>query len=393
VEIREPGPAEDLDQLIDLGVRAFGPATPAERENWLAGIRETIANHRLLAAFDGTRIAAAARFHDLGQWWLGRSVPTAGVASVMVAPEDRGKGTGRALMAALLDVIAARGYPLSMLYPATMSLYRSQGYELAGRTYEAALPARSLRTITPPAPAAPGWRRAGPGDVAAVRAVHEQVHMTARHCGPLSWDDDTIRGWLADDDLFCYLTGDGFAAYRWADEGREIFVYHAVAGSADTTRALWALVGSSSSIAQTVRARVSPAEPFGLMIAEPDLSLSSGPHREWMLRVVDAQAAVAGRGFPAGLEVTVPVRLEDTARPRNRGDWTLAVSNGKGSIERSQTAAADPLILGARGFAALYAGTTVPVLRRAGLASGGDPESDALLDAAFTAQPFCLDTF
>ena len=32
-------------------------------------------------------------------------------------------------------------------------------------------------------------------------------------------------------------------------------------------------------------------------------------------------------------------------------------------------------------------------LRRSGLATGGDPGTDALLDAAFAAQPFCLDTF
>ena len=64
------------------------------------------------------------------QWWCGRAVPMAGVASVKVAPEDRGRGLARRLMTALLDEIAARGYPLSALYPATMPLYRSLGWEL-----------------------------------------------------------------------------------------------------------------------------------------------------------------------------------------------------------------------------------------------------------------------
>jgi len=393
VEIREPGPADDLDQLVDLDARAFGPGTPRDREQWLARVRDTVANHRLLAAFDGTRMAAAARFHDMNQWWLGRSVPAAGVASVMVAPEDRGKGAGRALMAALLDLIAARGYPLSLLYPSTLRVYRSQGFELAGRTYEAALPSQALRGITPPAgDAAPSLRRATPEDAAEVSRVHAEVHAAARDCGPLTWDDATRR-WLADDELFCYLAEDGFLAYRWHGGNDEIFVQRAIAGSQATTRALWALVGSSSSIAQTVRARVGPAEPFGLLTAEPDVELISADHHHWMLRVVDARAAVAGRGFPAGLEVAAAIRLQDAARASNRGDWMLRVGGGRGSLERSRTAAADPLGLDVRGFAALYAGTPVPVLRRSGLASGGAPAADALLDAAFTAQPFCLDNF
>ncbi len=49
-----------------------------------------------------------------------------------------------------------------------------------------------------------------------------------------------------------------------------------------------------------------------------------------------------------------------------------------------------PLTLGARGLAALYAGTPVTVLRQAGLASSGSPEDDAALDAAFA---YMLDPF
>jgi len=48
---------------------------------------------------------------------------------------------------------------------------------------------------------------------------------------------------------------------------------------------------------------------------------------------------------------------------------------------------------GARGLAALYAGTPVATLRRAGLADGGSPAADAALDAAFAANPFMLDAF
>jgi hypothetical protein len=49
--------------------------------------------------------------------------------------------------------------------------------------------------------------------------------------------------------------------------------------------------------------------------------------------------------------------------------------------------------LSARGLAALYAGTPVATLRRAGLADGGSPDADDALDGAFAATPFMLDGF
>lgn len=49
--------------------------------------------------------------------------------------------------------------------------------------------------------------------------------------------------------------------------------------------------------------------------------------------------------------------------------------------------------LGARGFAALFAGVPMATLRVAGLAVGGTPAANALLDSAFACTPFMLDVF
>jgi len=410
-EIREVAPGDDLEALFDLSRRAFGPATgpPASapaRASRQAQLNAAIDERRVFAAFVGGQLVASARYHDMRQWWHGRSMPMAGVAAVMVAPEHRGQGVGRALMRVLLDAIAARGYPLSVLYPATTPLYRSLGWELAGGHHHAVIPARSLRALVPPdvtrkSAGLPGdepagterpaaVRRAGPDDAADVLAVLGRVHERARDCGPNTRDRGTVARWLADPELFAYLAADGFLAYHWHGGHNEIFVERAVAASDRTTRDLWSIVASHSSIAATVRARIGPADPLWWLTREPDASLSD--REQWMLRVVDAPDAVAARGFPASAQLSLPLWLEDDARDGNSGLWELSVIGGRGHLVHSPEATR-PLTMGARGLAALYAGTPMATLRRAGLAAGGSPVADSELDGAFAASAFMLDSF
>lgn len=418
VEIRPLGPDDDMDAQLDLGERAFGPVTAARRANWAAAAASRIRQGTYLGAFVGGRPAGAATSHDMRQWWHGRAVSCAGVASVQVAPEHRGKGIGRRLMTALLDLIAERGYRVSALYPATMPLYRSLGWELAGGRYEAAVPARSLYSLLAPDaaagkpghPAAAGLRRAGPGDAAAVTALIGRCHEAARDSGPLSRDLEQCARWLSRDDMYAYMTDDGFAAYRWRNGTAELFVERVHGASPGAVRDLWSVIASHSSVAQTVRAITGPADPFWWLTRERDATITD--RSMWMLRLVDAPAAIEERGFPAGVSVIVPLIVNDEARPANSGRWELTVGDGKGILipngpgilgsaesytgtpgPATPAGSRAPLTLGARGLAALYAGTPVATLRLAGLASGGSPDADSALDAAFAATPHMLDDF
>jgi hypothetical protein len=106
--------------------------------------------------------------------------------------------------------------------------------------------------------------------------------------------------------------------------------------------------------------------------------------------------------------LSVPLQIANDVRPANSGRWDLTVRAGEGRLSRYRTVAPSPspagsshagrppLALGARGLAALYAGTPVATLRRAGtliLADGGSQDADAVLDGAFAATPFMLDGF
>jgi predicted acetyltransferase len=406
VTVCEPGAPGDLGALLDLSVRAFGPV--GNPEAWQASAAQAVRDGRFLATFDGGRMTAAARYLDLAQCWGGRWLPMAGVSGVTVAPEDRGRGTGRALMTALLGRLATAGYPLSVLYPATSPLYRSLGWELAGGCYTVTVPARSLRTLAAPDPAAAGQaapapgegagtpappvRRCGPADAGQVRTVVGAAHQAVRDSGPSLRDTASIQAWLADPGRFTYLAPDGFLAYRWGGTQEEIRVDRMVAASAATTRALWGIVASHSSVATVVRACLGPADPLPGLLREPDLAQAG--RVPWMLRVVDAPAAVAGRGFPAGVTLTAGLALADPACPGHEGNWTLEISGGQGALRPGAAPGGGPALqAGPRGLAGLYAGTPLASLRRAGLVTGGGPATDEALDAAFAAQPFLLETF
>jgi predicted acetyltransferase len=404
VIIRPLTPDFAWDQYDDLVARAFGPGDEALIR---PGFESIVADGRCLGAFDGDRLAGTALYHDLRQWWYGRAVPMAGVAGVKVAPEYRGQGAGRALMTALTGLMTMRGYPLAVLFPATMTIYRSLGWEIAGHLHEAVLPSRALGALPRADVKAAGITRPGPGDAAEVLEVIGRAHASARDCGPVSWDEATMRRWLtrpgpyADRDRYAYLAPDGFLAYHWRRGHDEIFVDRLVASTAAATAALWAVAASNSSVAETVRALVGPSDPLWWMLREQDANIAG--RQSWMLRLLDAPAAIAARGFPA-TDLAVPLRITDDLRTANSGRWELTVRAGAGRLSRYRTSqvpvpagppspAGPALDLGPRGLAALYAGTPVATLRRAGLATGGSPAADAALDGAFAATPFMLDDF
>ncbi|MCL2585744.1 MAG: GNAT family N-acetyltransferase [Streptosporangiales bacterium] len=420
-EIRPLRPDDDVDAQIDLGERAFGAMPAAARDDVRAAIAGHVRDGRYLGAFDGGGAVASALYHDMRQWWHGRPVPMAGVASVKVAPECRGRGLGRRLMTELLDQIAERGYPVSALYPATMAIYRSLGWEVAGSRYKITVPSRELRSLTEPDPAAGGSpgdpgspgglaaavravgiRRATPADAAEVIDVLGKAHESARHSGPLTRDPGTMRRWLEDRDRYCYLAPDGFLACWWNGPD-EMHAERIVAASAVTYRALWSVLAGQSSTASVIRAKVAPDDPLRWLTREGDVRAD---HQwMWMLRVVDAPAAIAARGFPSSVSLSVPLVVADAARPSNSGRWRLEVAGGKGALApdgdgaggrpltRSDGAGGRPLTLGARGLAALYGGVPLATLRHAGLGAGGSPETDAALDAAFPGPAFTLDEF
>ena len=375
---------EQLDSVWQVRLRSFGPG--GNRDEWRKNALGFIADGRFLGVADGDEVVAAARIWPFEQWWHGRRVPMGGVAGVVVTPEYRGRGVASLLMRGVFQRCVEKGYPLSGLYPATTVLYRRLGYEFAGSRYKFSFQAADLRTLGGKSTAV---RRAGRADAELFLELASKAHEARRSTGPLIWPLSEIESWLEDDDNFAYVAEDGFVVYNWSDG--DLAVDELVAGSAETARALWATVGSGASIAKTVHAYCAPFDPIHLL-AELEADGDARINR-WMLRLLDAPAAIAARGFPDGVVLEADLRIDDPELPANTGDWRLSVAAGTGQLTAAQPSQ-DALTLGPRALAALYAGTPLAGLRGAGLVTGGSPDGDAAIEAVFAGPtPYMLDFF
>nr|WP_238358449.1 GNAT family N-acetyltransferase [Kribbella sandramycini] len=363
---------EHLDSVWQVRARSFGPG--GDKDEFRKSALGFIADGRYVGVAAGDEVVAAGRIWPFEQWWSGRRVPMAGVAGVIVAPEYRGRGVGSLLMRGVMQRAVEKGYPLSGLYPATTVLYRHLGYEFGGARYKFTFQSADLRVLGGKDVSV---RRAGRADAQLFIELASKLHQARRSNGPLIWPLSEIESWLGDDDNFAYVADDGFVVYNWADGNLDID--ELIAGSEATTRALLATVGSGASIAKSVNVFSAPYDPVHLL-AEHEADGDARVGR-WMLRLLDAPAAIAARGFaPVALEADL--RLDDSEFAANTGDWRLSIADGSGALTPA-AASADALRLGARGLAALYAGTPLATLRGAGLASGGSAAGDAALDAAF----------
>lgn len=380
----------EIDELLDLAVRAFGEVPPEHTEQRRRLARVRIADGRSLGVRDDGRLIAAAAIIDMTQYWHGRAVPLAGVTSVVVAPEDRGRGAGPLLMKAVLERSAARGWPLSALYPATSGVYRKVGYETAGSLMSYSLSIGPLRELAPRGGPRVKLRRAGAADAAEVIDVLHRVHAAGGHCGPTVRRAEEIQRWLDSERVYAYLADDGLLAYSWSDSNAAITVEYLAAASADTLRALWGLVASNGTIADRVFAALAPDDPVFWLTRDP-IAVPYEDYR-WMLRIVDLPSAIATRGFPPSVRAEIVLAVDDATLPGNTGTWRLTIADGAGQAAPAP-GAAPAAHLDVRGLAALYAGTPTGTLRLTGLLTGGDPATDGALDAAFACRAYTLDSF
>ncbi len=86
-------------------------------------------------------------------------------------------------------------------------------------------------------------------------------------------------------------------------------------------------------MASRIRACLAPDDPVTWLTRDPAADLRQAD--TWMLRLVDAPAAIAAPRLPGSRHrVGRGSIIADAARPANSGRWALEVSGGAGSLTR-----------------------------------------------------------
>ena len=339
---------------------------------------------------DSGRLIAKAVDRDQGQWFGGRLVPTSGVAGVAVVPELRRAGLGRIVLTRLLAEARDRGAAISTLFPTTPFPYRRLGWEEVGALTYYALPTAGLAAAGP----SPGVTLR-PATIDDVQGVYDLYDRTAREStgmmersGPLF--DTTPEELLGAFDGLTVAVGpsgsiDGYATWKRSagyEATGQLTAHDLITATGEATSTLLSMFGGWASVAPTTVLRLAYPDPVLYFVASSQMRVEK--RQPWMLRMVDAARAVRARGWPDHLEGSVDLEIADPVCPWNAGPQRLVISGGQARLEPGGTGA---VRLDSRGLAVWYAGAASPaVLRRGGLLTGGDPQTDAFLQAA-TAGP------
>jgi predicted acetyltransferase len=326
-------------------------------------------------------LAGMVRLRHYEQWFTGRSVRMGGIAAVAVHPHARGQGTARQLMTAVVERMRSEDQPVSTLFPTAPGIYRPLGWEVVGTLDET--PVRTVELRRAADPGRVTVRTAGPADVPAIARLYDQLARTGNglmaRTGPefpagaegVLEHDLVALAELAGEPVgyLSYTRGKGYV-------DAEQRVEELVATRGDAAAALVRSLGSWDSVAPTTVWRGSTSD---LALLLPSVLPPARRAQPWMLRINDAPAAVAARGWAADADVSF--RLEDPQVPAQARGWRLVVQDGLGRLEPTEATGLPRLHV--RGLALLYGGGSSAAAMRAGLLDALDPA----LDAAFGGQP------
>ena len=327
-----------------------------------------------VALLDG-QVAAGLKAHFMAHYFLGQRVTNWGIGGVAVATHQRGQGLAKALMVRILKDAREKGIAVSSLYPATQKLYRAVGYERAGVTSKWKLPIDAIPLEHAPGSAIPLTEAHLP----ILKRLYQQQALRSHgwldrpdYFWPFHFKFDKDEGYLIqiDDQPAGYIT----LKPRKQDT---LWIKQWCAVSPAAARFSLQLIAQHRSLVRTVNWYGTPHElaPWLLPNDTPELQYQE----DWMLRIVDIDAALTQRGYPP-ITCELHLDLTDDILPDNAGRRVLTLRQGKPTIQPGGTGR---IALDIRALAAIYTGYASPQ-SFAHLDRVAGPDDDlALLAAAF----------
>jgi predicted acetyltransferase len=377
--------AHELTMMLGQALHFPNP-TATEMQAWV----ERVGHEDFRYTRSDGKMASGLRILWFGQWFGGVKVPAAGVTVVGAAPEFRGKGMTSWLMRRMHEEAREKGYPIAVLFPATLTFYRSVGYERAGAWNEYEI---ELDRI--------GVKDRGLDVWPIPKGEYEEVHRlydlrAARTNGmldrlPLLWK----RAHEPKDKIaYRYLIGrngeaEGYVSFMQGGQFEPLKITDHCLLTHEANQRLLGLLSDHRSLATKATWFGGPNDP--LLYLLPEQKVKPTGRLDWVVRITDVPKALEARGYPAGLSTRIELEILDDQLTWNQGRFTLEISDGRGTMREGGSGA---LRMDVRTLAPLYTSYYTPQELQVMGRLEGDEQSMAAAQLAFSGpRPWMEDIF
>ncbi|MGW5679613.1 GNAT family N-acetyltransferase [Streptomyces sp. NPDC003860] len=304
----------------------------------------------------GGRVIAGGLGLLIPQFFGGRPVPSALIASGCVAPEERGRHLAAHMINERIRPLKEQGAVLAVLWTTSTGYAHHEGWEAPAQVFSWSLPTSELQ-------------RSFPGGTAGFEithgispdAEHLQRELAARWNGPLqrpawwsTWQHDKH-------DLVTYgFTRPGqapsgtlsLAFDQHPGGGARLVVHGFWARTHEVAVAMFAFLGRQSRI-NSIEFQRTGLPPHPPLVHHLHRAGSATAHHwhPWMIKILDPAAAVSARGWPPGPGLTVPLELDT-----DTGPWRYVLHIAEGRGELVPTTREGRVRMTGRQFAVWYAG-------------------------------------
>jgi predicted acetyltransferase len=394
-------PTERLEDWVKCDAAAFH--YPLEPDD-LATLAKFMPIDRCQAAFDGDEIVSTACVFPFEMTVPGNALPMAGVSWVSVKATHRRQGLASEMMRFQLNDVRERGEPLASLYASESIIYGRFGYGLSTQSVEWTIDRRNSGLEPGPAPhgrfrmvteddAKRDWpaffdsvRGATPGFYSRNEAwwQHQRFYNDEKSKARF-WVQYEVDGAIA-----------GYVFYRVdkKDEhhmpASDLQVLELIADGDEAYVALWRYVFGVDLIKTITAYNRPPDEPLVHMLADPRRLVRTPSDALWV-RIVDAQAALAGRRYRREGQIVLDV--SDPFLEWGNGRYLL--EGGPNGATCTPTTREPDIRMGVRDLGAVYMGETrFTNLARAGRLEGDRAaflRADEMFD--WDPQPWCPEGF
>lgn len=358
---------------------------------------------RFYAAYDNGAPVATAADLPFRLTVPGGELAAGGVTWVGVVPSHRRRGILTQLMRRELDDLHERGEPLAILWASEAAIYGRFGYGIAAPTVQMDADRARFAFRDDPGPRGQTRMLVLEDAVEPCARVYDAVrpHVPGFVARTTEWWSTYRLGdpehWRrgAGPKFTAVIEFDGepvaYAIYRIKQDWEEGFsrsqvkLLEVVATSPAAEREVWRFVFGIDLIAR-VQGQHDPASPLFLMVVDPRSLLLRVSEGLW-LRLVDVEAAFAGRTYATDGSVVVDVR--DGFCAWNAGRWRLGADVARTDEPAEldiDVADLASVYLGAFDFSALARAERVRELR-----PGAIERADALFRT--TRRPYCPEDF